>query len=121
MSSDTKFSYLKELVEPKVRIAVDGLPCTSEGYERAKSILQSKYGKISERVNKHVQSIMKLPHINHYQPEKIHYFYETLSAHIQALETMGKLAEINDYVRSTLDKLYIIRADLVRLDNNWQE
>ena len=41
----TKFSYLKELVEPKVRNAIDGLPFTVEGYERAKSILKSKYGK----------------------------------------------------------------------------
>ena len=34
---------------------------------------------------------------------------------------MGKLKEINRYVSSTLDKIPGIRADLVRLDNNWQE
>ena len=34
---------------------------------------------------------------------------------------MGKLKEINGYVRSTLDKLPGIRADLVRLDKDWQE
>ena len=52
---------------------------------------------------------------------KIHEFYETLITHIQSSETFGKLKEINGYVRSTLDKLPGIRADLVRLGDNWQE
>ena len=34
---------------------------------------------------------------------------------------MGKLREMNGYVRMTFDKLIGIRADLVRTDNNWQE
>ena len=29
----TKFSYLKELAEKKVRVSIDGLPFNSEGYE----------------------------------------------------------------------------------------
>ena len=37
-----KFSYLKELLVPSVRASVDGLPFTTEGYERAKTILQTK-------------------------------------------------------------------------------
>ena len=51
----TKFSYLKELVKPKVRNAIDGLPFTVEGYERAKSILKSKYGKPCEIVHAYVK------------------------------------------------------------------
>ena len=35
----TKYSYLKELVDPKIRKEIDGLPFSSEGYERAKNIL----------------------------------------------------------------------------------
>ena len=34
---------------------------------------------------------------------------------------MRKLNEIKVYVRNTLDKLPGIRADLVRLEENWQE
>ena len=34
-----KFTYLKELVEPRVRKGIDGLPFTSEGYKRVKNIL----------------------------------------------------------------------------------
>ena len=33
---------------------------------------------------------------------------------------MGKLTQIQGYVRMTLDKLPRIRSDLVRLDNDWQ-
>ena len=40
---------------------------------------------------------------------------------VQPLETMRKLNEIKGYVRNTLDKLAGIRADLVRLDDNWQD
>ena len=42
-----KFAYLKELIEPIVRINIDGLPFTTEGYARAKKILQTEYGKQS--------------------------------------------------------------------------
>ena len=38
------FSYLKELLIPRVRKLIDGLPITSEGYSRAKSILLGKFG-----------------------------------------------------------------------------
>ena len=34
---------------------------------------------------------------------------------------MGKLREMNGYVRMTLDKLIGTRADLVQTDDNWQE
>ena len=121
ISAVGKFSYLKELLNPKVRVLIDGLPFTTEGYERAKNILSTKYGKLSEVVNAHIQQVMNLPPIHHYEIERIHEFYEKLTSHIQALETMGKLKEINGYVRNTLDKLAVIRADLVRTDDDWQE
>ena len=47
----TKFAYLKELVDPRVRKGIDGLHFTSEGYERAKNILQTNYGQTSEIIN----------------------------------------------------------------------
>ena len=47
----TKFSYLEELVDPKVKTAIDGLPFRTEGYQQAKNILKSKYGQTSEIVN----------------------------------------------------------------------
>ncbi|KAK3700056.1 hypothetical protein QZH41_004347 [Actinostola sp. cb2023] len=43
MPTVTKFAYLKEMVEPKVLCAIDGLPFSTEGYERAKNILKSTY------------------------------------------------------------------------------
>ena len=116
----TKFSYLKELLDPKVRACVDGLPFTMEGYERAKNILKSKYGKDSEVINAYVQNIIGLPTIPGNQPHKIHAFYEALLTSVQSLEMLGKLTEVSGYVRMTLDKLEGIRSDLVRTDDDWQ-
>ena len=63
---------------------------------------------------------MALPTIKNTNPYKIHDFYKRLIIHINTLDTMGKLREINGYVRFTLDKLCVIRGDLVRTDDNWQ-
>ena len=117
----TKFSYLKEALVPKVRLTIDGLPLTTEGYERAKQILRTRYGKPSEVANAHIQNIISLPIIHGTQPAKILDFFEKLVTSIQTLETMGKLKEVNGYARTTLDKLPGIRADLVRTDDDWQE
>ena len=117
----TKFSYLKELVNPKVKTSIDGLLFTTEGYQRAKSILQSKYGQTSEIVNEYVQNIMVLPVITGSHPKKIHEFYEKLLFNVQSLETLGKLKEISGYVRMSIDKLQGIRGYLVRTDDNWRE
>ena len=66
-----KFSYLKELLVPSVRASVDGLPFTTEGYERAKHILKTKYGKFSEVANAHMQCIIGLSTIHGVDPAKI--------------------------------------------------
>ncbi|XP_028418013.1 uncharacterized protein LOC114543407 [Dendronephthya gigantea] len=121
ISPITKLSYLKELLIPKVRAFIDGLPFSTEGYERAKTILKTRYGKESEVANAHMQSIISLPTISGSDARKINRFFETLVANTQALETMGKLNEVKGFARSTLDKLPGIRADLVRSDDNWQD
>ena len=81
------------------------MPFTTEGYERAKNILKSKYGKDSEVINAYVQNIIGLPTVTGSQPNKIHEFYETLVTSVQSLETLGKLTQVSGYVRMTLDKL----------------
>ena len=78
----------------------------------------TKYGKPSEVVNAHIQSIVALPVITGTNPTRINEFYEKLVTNIQTLESMGKEKDIRGYVRLTLDKLPGIRADLVRLDDN---
>ena len=104
-----------------MRANIEGLPLTPEGYERAKQILKSTYGKSSEITNAYVQNVTSLPVIKGGSPAKIHDFYENLVISVQALESMRKLGEINGLIRATLDKLEGIRADLVRTDDTWQE
>ena len=117
----SKFSYLKELLEEKTRSQIDGLPFSTEGYARAKIILQNKYGRVSEIVNAHVQKIMNLQIIHGVNTQRILEFYEILVRNVQALETMGKLESVNGYVRMLLDRLPGIRSELVRDDKNWQD
>ena len=120
LSPISKFSYLKELLAPKARVLIDGLPFTTEGYERAKVILKSKFGKRSEVAKSHIENVISLPVINNSNPGRIHSFYEKLVTSVQSLESMGKLQN-NGFVRHTLDKLSGIRSEFVRDDDNWQE
>ena len=87
----SKFSYLKELLGTKARSQIDGLPFSTEGYARAKIILQNKYGRVSEIVNAHVQKIMNLPTIHGGNTPRIHKFFKILVRNVQALETMGEI------------------------------
>ena len=116
-----KFSYLKELVEPKIRTCIDGLPFTKDGYKRAIGILQQRYGNNSEIVNSYVEEIVNQPTITSTRPDKIHPFYEKLVYCVQSLETLEKLNEVNGHVRLTLNKLPGIRGDLVRTEPKWKE
>ena len=91
---------------------------TAEGFERTKNILKTKYGKESEIVNAYISNIMALEPVHGTNPNKISIYYEKLLANVQALVTLGPIAEVNGYVRLTLDKLESIR-DLVRTDDGW--
>ena len=115
MTAVTKFAYLRELVEPRVRKGIDGLPFTTDGYERAKKyILKSNYGKMSEIVNAYIENILALPFISGTQPAKVHDFYEALLYNVQSLETLGKTSECVALVRGILKRLPGIKAELVQ-------
>ena len=85
------------------------------------SILNAKFGKTIKVSSVHIQCITCLPTTINSNPNRKHKYFEKLVISAQALETMNKLKEPIDYVRLTLDKLLGIRADVVRLDDNWQE
>ena len=121
LAPTTKFAYLKEMLDPGIRTEVDGLPFTTEGYERAKTILISEYGRQSEIVNAYIQNIMNLPVITGSQPSRVHEFYKTLLFNVQSLETLGKLQDVKGNVRCVIDKLKGIKSDLVRGQSGWQD
>ena len=81
----------------------------------------TKYAKPREVATVHIQCIMGLPVITRTNPTRINEIYEKLVTSIQTLESIGKKEDIGRYVRLTLAKLSGIRADLLRLDDNWQE
>ena len=90
LSPITKFAYLKELVKPKVRADIDGLPLSVEGYERAQTILKGEYGKTCEIVNAYVQNILELPVMKGADPCEVNNFYKTLLFNEQSLEILRK-------------------------------
>ena len=99
-----KFSYLKELLVPRVRATTDGLPFTSEGYARAKNILKTKYGRPSEVANAHIQSIMGLPVITGTNPARICEFYE--ASDVPGLHGWWELSTIKKIIMG-LEKKHI--------------
>ena len=116
----TKFSYLRELVDPKVGRTIEALPFTAEGYNRAKSILNEKFGKESEIIKAYTREILDLPTVTSANPNKITDFSEKLTYCVQALQTLDKLDQVNGAALMTLDKLPGIR-DLVRTDPDWEK
>ena len=121
LAPTTKFAYLKEMLDPGIRSEVDGLPFTTKGYERAKTILISEYGRQSEIVNVYIQNIMNLPVITGSQPSRVHEFYKSLLFNVQSLETLGKLQDVKGNVRCVIDKLKGIKSDLVRGQSGCQD
>ena len=83
---------------------------------RSKSILLAKFGKPSEVAAAHIQCITSLPVVSNSNPNKIQ-----LVVSVKALDTMHKLRDIKWCMKLTLNKLPRIRAELVRLDDEWQE
>ena len=116
----TKFAYLRELLDARVRKTVEALPHSAEGYNRATSILKDRFGKQSEIVKAYVKEILELPYSPTGNPRRIHEFYDKLSHSVQSLETLKSLHEVNGMVSLTLEKLPIIRGDLVRNDPEWE-
>ena len=116
----TKFSYLRELLDFKVKRTIEALPFTSEGYNRGKSILNERFGKESEIVKAYVKEILDLPLISSANPRRINEFSEKLTYCVKALQTLNKLEQVNGAMSMTLDKLPAIRGDLVRTDPDWE-
>ena len=91
MPGVTKFTYLMSFLDQKVKHSVEGLPFSSEGYNRAKAILMEKYGEDSEIIKAHSQQIFDLPFIPNQNSHRIHEFCDKLTFSVQSLQTMGKL------------------------------
>ena len=100
----TKFTYLRELLDTKVRKTVEALPYSAEGYNRAVAILKDRFGKQSEIVKAYVKEILELPYTPTGNPKRIHEFHNKLSHSVQSLETLHSLHEVNGMVSLTLDK-----------------
>lgn len=116
----TKFSYLRELLDHRVRKTIKDLPYTAKGHNQAVSILKDRFGKESEVFNAYVKEPLELPYAPVTNAGKIHEFHEKLSCCVQSLESLKQLHRFNGLASMTLEKLPVVRGDLVRNDLEWE-
>ena len=74
----SKFSYLKKFFALKLRLLIYGIPFTSEGYARVKSILTFRYGKPSKVAAARIHYITSLPVISNCSSNHIQVFFMIL-------------------------------------------
>ena len=118
----SKFNYLIELVEGKPKDDILGLPHTQEGYEEAKRILQTTYGKdIKVRKALVIELEGLKPITNISQIRETHEFYNKLARVVRTLATMKKLETVQSHVYTLMDKLGPVKEAMVQKDDDWEE
>lgn len=80
----TKFAYFKDLLELQVRADIDRPPFSTEGYIRAKNILQSDYKKTLEMGNTYIDNTMGLSTITGENPREVEAFHKHLLNNVQS-------------------------------------
>ena len=121
ISVEEKFGYLLEFVTPKVRNKLSNLKPSAEGYEVAWSRLKTEYGQTKQVINAHMEEIIKLPVVRGSNYARIQEFHDHLARNFDALKTLGEDAMLRGLVVSTLNKPPMVKPDLVRLDESWEE
>ena len=94
-----KFNLLKELVGETDRTVIENLPSDEAGYNRAKKLLENKYGDKNEIVAAYTEQIAQLPTIHGVDANKIHAFYAKLASCVHVLETMKLIGDIKGNLR----------------------
>ena len=99
-----------------------GLLHTQEGYEEAKKILQSTYGKdikVRKALIVELEGLRSITNIS--QIQETHEFYNKLARVVQTLATMKKLKTAQSHVYPVMDKLGPVKEALVQKDDDWEE
>ena len=109
------------LVEPKIRERFPNLKPENLGYQTAWDGLKAEYGKTKTVFAAHVDQIVNLPVVRGSSYNKVHAFYDSLSNSHDALQTLSEGDMLKGFVLTSLNKLPNIKADLVRIDEEWEE
>jgi len=116
-------TWPNDVVEQKSSIRklhIDGLPFTTEGYERAKNILKSENKKQLGIANALISNIIWLPVTTTAQTRKTDEFYEKLLHNVQSLETLGRLRDGTENDWAVPDRLKGIKVRLAHRQVDWQ-
>lgn len=122
ISEISKLNYLLELTKGKPREDILGLPHTVNGYNEAKRILTSTYGKdvkVHRAIIKDIESLNPITNIRNISA--VHEFYNQLSRAVRTLVTMDKVHSAQSTVYTIMDKLGPVREVLAQKDDCWEE
>eukprot|EP00795_Rhopilema_esculentum_P001423 gene1423-15844_t len=118
IKQERKLEEIKQ--EPKSSTSVGGEVSSKRVMKELSIFLSQLMANQVNVINAYVQNLTSLPVIKGANSSKVHDFHAKLLISVQALESMGKLSEVNGFARATLDKLEGIKSDLVRTDDSWQ-
>ena len=106
----------------KTKDDILGLQHTQEGYNEAKGILQTTYGKDIEVRKALVIELEGLkPITNITQIRVTHEFYNKLARVVRTLATMKKVETVQSHVYTLMDKLGPVKEAMVKKDDDWEE
>ena len=119
ISDEEKFGYLLEMVNGKVRDKIANLKSSSIRHKTSWERIKKEYDQTSLAVNAHIDEVVNLSPVR-YSYDKVLGFYESLSEHYDALQTLGEhekfLMDLQCTQSPIFTQLYTvahIRSDLV--------
>lgn len=89
-----KFTYLRSLLEKLALDAISGLALTSDNYQEAVEILETRYGNKQLIISKHMDILLDLQSVSSLSDVgALRRFYDKVESQIRSLRTLGQTTE----------------------------
>ena len=89
LSNVHKLNYLVNSLEGQAYKALEGLEICEENYEKAKTLLQERFGKKQSIISAHMHALLKLQSSENERTADLRAIYDTIMVHIRGLESLG--------------------------------
>ena len=87
-----KFNYLHSRLEGDALEVIGGMTLTNANYDKAKDILNERYGRQDVIVNVHYKSLVNLP-MSSLTTSALHHAYDVIEKHLRSLEVINQNVE----------------------------
>ena len=89
LSNVLKLNYLVNSLEGQAYKALEGLEICEENYEKAKTLLQERFGKKQSIISAQMHALLKLQSSENERTADLRAIYDTIMVHIRGLESLG--------------------------------